>query len=76
MGLYASDHPDVPGMQGLHRFHFMLSNCSQCVTRWSDSCSLRRPAYDQGALWTSPGPVDSQRPRYSAGVYGIGADPG
>ena len=31
MGLYTSDHPDVPGMNGLHLFHFMLSNCSQRV---------------------------------------------
>lgn len=31
MGLYASDHPDVPGMKGLHLFHFALSNCSQRV---------------------------------------------
>ena len=31
MGLYESDHPDVPGMRGLHLFHFALSNCSQRV---------------------------------------------
>jgi glutathione S-transferase len=31
MGLYESDHADVPGMQGLHLFHFMMSNCSQRV---------------------------------------------
>ena len=31
MGLYQSDHPDIPGLKGLHLFHFMLSNCSQRV---------------------------------------------
>ena len=31
MGLYASKHPGVPAMQGLHLFHFMMSNCSQRV---------------------------------------------
>jgi glutathione S-transferase len=31
MGLYASNHPGVPAMQGLHLFHFMMSNCSQRV---------------------------------------------
>lgn len=31
MGLHQSDHPDVPGMKGLHLFHFTLSNCSQRV---------------------------------------------
>jgi glutathione S-transferase len=31
MGLYESDHPDIPRMKGLHLFHFMLSNCSQRV---------------------------------------------
>ena len=31
MGLFASDHPDVPGMRGLHLFHFVMSNCSQRV---------------------------------------------
>ncbi len=31
MGLYKSDHPDVPGMSGLHLFHFGMSNCSQRV---------------------------------------------
>jgi glutathione S-transferase len=31
MPIYASDHPDVPGMKGLHLFHFVLSNCSQRV---------------------------------------------
>ena len=31
MGLYESAHPDVPGMKGLHLFHFVLSNCSQRV---------------------------------------------
>jgi glutathione S-transferase len=28
MGLYESDHPDVPGTKGLHVFHFVMSNCS------------------------------------------------
>lgn len=31
MGLYESDHPGVKEMQGLHLFHFVLSNCSQRV---------------------------------------------
>ena len=31
MGLYTSDRPDVPGMRGLHLFHFVMSNCSQRV---------------------------------------------
>ena len=31
MGIITSDHPDIPGMKGLHLFHFMLSNCSQRV---------------------------------------------
>ncbi len=31
MGLYQSDHPDVPRMHGLHLFHFAMSNCSQRV---------------------------------------------
>ena len=44
MGLYASDHPDVPGMQGLHLFHFMLSNCSQRV---------RLGLEEKGLSWTS-----------------------
>jgi glutathione S-transferase len=29
MGLYASTHPGVREMKGLHLFHFVLSNCSQ-----------------------------------------------
>ncbi len=44
MGLYASDHPDVPGMQGLHLFHFVLSNCSQRV---------RLGLEEKGLAWTS-----------------------
>ncbi len=44
MGLYASDHPDVPGMQGLHLFHFMLSNCSQ---------RARLGLEEKGLEWTS-----------------------
>jgi glutathione S-transferase len=44
MGLYASEHPDVPGMQGLHLFHFMLSNCSQRV---------RLGLEEKGLAWTS-----------------------
>ena len=44
MGFYASDHPDVPGMQGLHLFHFMLSNCSQRV---------RLGLEEKGLGWTS-----------------------
>jgi glutathione S-transferase len=31
MGLYESDHPEIPGMKGLHLFHFVMSNCSQRV---------------------------------------------
>ena len=31
MGLYASSHPGVPAMKGLHLFHFVVSNCSQRV---------------------------------------------
>jgi len=31
LGLYASNHPDVPGMRGIHLFHFVMSNCSQRV---------------------------------------------
>lgn len=44
MGLYASNHPDVPGMRGLHLFHFMLSNCSQRV---------RLGLEEKGLEWTS-----------------------
>lgn len=44
MGLYASDHPDVPGMKGLHLYHFMLSNCSQRV---------RFALEEKGLDWTS-----------------------
>ncbi len=44
MGLYASDHPDVPGMEGLHLFHFMLSNCSQ---------RARLGLEEKGLEWTS-----------------------
>lgn len=44
MGLFASDHPDVPGMKGLHLFHFMLSNCSQRV---------RFALEEKGLAWTS-----------------------
>lgn len=44
MGLYASDHPDVPGMRGLHLFHFVLSNCSQRV---------RIGLEEKGLAWTS-----------------------
>lgn len=44
MGLYESDHPDVPGMKGLHLFHFMLSNCSQRV---------RFGLEEKGLDWTS-----------------------
>jgi len=29
MGLYESDHLDIPGMKGLHLFLFFMSNCSQ-----------------------------------------------
>ena len=31
MGLYESDHPDVPGMKGLHLFHFVISNCPERI---------------------------------------------
>ena len=44
MGLYQSDHPDVPGMKGLHLFHFFLSNCSQRV---------RFGLEEKGLEWTS-----------------------
>jgi glutathione S-transferase len=44
MGLYASDHPDVPGMRGLHLFHFVLSNCSQ---------RARLGLEEKGLVWTS-----------------------
>ncbi len=44
MGLYASDHPDVPGMRGLHLYHFALSNCSQRV---------RLALEEKGLDWTS-----------------------
>jgi len=44
VGLYESDHPDIPGMRGLHLFHFTLSNCSQRV---------RLALEDKGLPWTS-----------------------
>ena len=44
MGLYESDHPDVPGMKGLHLFHFVMSNCSQRV---------RIGLEEKGLDWTS-----------------------
>jgi glutathione S-transferase len=44
MGLYESDHPDVPGMKGLHLFHFVMSNCSQRV---------RLALEEKGLSWTS-----------------------
>jgi glutathione S-transferase len=44
MGLYESDHPDVPGMKGLHLFHFVMSNCSQRV---------RLALEEKGLAWTS-----------------------
>ena len=44
MGLHRSDHPDVPGMKGLHLFHFVLSNCSQRV---------RLGLEEKGLEWTS-----------------------
>ena len=44
MGLYESDHPDVPGMRGLHLFHFVMSNCSQRV---------RLGLEEKGLDWTS-----------------------
>jgi glutathione S-transferase len=44
MGHYASDHPDIPGMKGLHLFHFAISNCSQRV---------RLALEEKGLEWTS-----------------------
>ncbi len=44
MGLYESDHPDVPGKRGLHLFHFALSNCSQRV---------RLALEEKGLAWQS-----------------------
>jgi len=44
MGLYPSDHPDVPQMKGLHLFHFVMSNCSQRV---------RIALEEKGLAWTS-----------------------
>lgn len=44
MGLYASDHPDVPNLKGLHLFHFVMSNCSQRV---------RLGLEEKGLAWTS-----------------------
>lgn len=44
MGLYASDHPDVPGMKGLQLFHYVMSNCSQRV---------RLALEEKGLEWTS-----------------------
>ena len=44
MGLYDSDHPDIPGMKGLHLFHFVMSNCSQRV---------RIGLEEKGLDWTS-----------------------
>lgn len=44
MGLYDSDHPDVPTMKGLHLFHFVMSNCSQRV---------RIALEEKGLDWTS-----------------------
>jgi glutathione S-transferase len=44
MGLYQSDHPDVPGMKGLHLFHYMLSSCSQ---------RARLGLEEKGLEWTS-----------------------
>lgn len=44
MGIYESDHPDVPAMKGLHLFHFTLSNCSQRV---------RLGLQEKGLEWTS-----------------------
>jgi len=44
MGLYQSDHPDVPQMKGLHLFHFVLSNCSQ---------RARIGLEEKGLEWTS-----------------------
>jgi len=39
MGLYESDHLDIPGMKGLHLFHFVMSNCSQRA-RLGGGCHL------------------------------------
>jgi glutathione S-transferase len=44
MGLYESDHPDIPGMKGLHLFHFVMSNCSQ---------RARLGLEEKGLEWTS-----------------------
>ena len=44
MGLYQSDHPEVPAMKGLHLFHFTMSNCSQRV---------RLALEEKGLAWTS-----------------------
>jgi len=44
MGLYTSDHPDIPAMTGLHLYHFALSNCSQRV---------RLALEEKGLDWTS-----------------------
>jgi len=44
VGLYDSDHPDLPGMKGLHLFHFVMSNCSQRV---------RLGLEEKGLAWTS-----------------------
>jgi glutathione S-transferase len=44
MGFYESDHPDVPGLRGLHLYHFVLSNCSQRV---------RIALEEKGLEWTS-----------------------
>ena len=44
MGLYDSPNPDVKGLQGLHLYHFVLSNCSQRV---------RFALEEKGLPWTS-----------------------
>ena len=44
MGLYESDHPDVPNLKGLHPYHFTVSNCSQRV---------RLALEEKGLEWTS-----------------------
>jgi glutathione S-transferase len=44
MGLYHSDHPDIPAMKGVHLYHFVLSNCSQRV---------RIGLEEKGLRWTS-----------------------
>lgn len=44
MGIHVGDHPDVPGMTGLHLFHFAMSNRSQRV---------RVGLEEQGLSWTS-----------------------